>query len=125
MGTLRGELKTELTLREKQVADLVVDGRSNRDVARLLKISEETVKAHLNHVFNKLGCDSRMQLQGLLTRPDDRKRVQDLRLEKIRLTHRLAAIEEALALLGEDDETKKPAIDFTPRAGDVAGVRTN
>jgi DNA-binding CsgD family transcriptional regulator len=119
----RGEEKRRLTVREKQVVNLVVEGRSNRQVGQLLDISEETVKLHLYRAYNKLGIDTRHQLLALLTGKDFR--IRELRLEWIRVTHRLSAIEEQLAFLGEDHEGKKPAFDIDSRAGDVAGVRTN
>ncbi len=51
--------RAELSARELEVLRLVADGLSNREVARSLFLSEATVKTHLNHVFGKLGADSR------------------------------------------------------------------
>jgi len=51
-----------LSAREAQVARAVTAGRSNREVADLLFISERTVKAHLGAVFEKLGVRDRLQL---------------------------------------------------------------
>ena len=51
-----------LSVREAQVARAVAVGRSNREVADLLFISERTVKAHLGSVFEKLGVRDRLQL---------------------------------------------------------------
>ena len=51
-----------LSVREAQVARAVTAGRSNREVAALLFISERTVKAHLGTVFEKLGVRDRLQL---------------------------------------------------------------
>jgi DNA-binding NarL/FixJ family response regulator len=51
-----------LSAREVQVAQAVAEGRSNREVADLLSISERTVKAHLGSVFEKLGLRDRLQL---------------------------------------------------------------
>ncbi|GAB3581333.1 response regulator [Calidifontibacter terrae] len=48
-----------LSARELEVLRLVASGRTNRDVARDLFLSEATVKTHLVHVFGKLGVDSR------------------------------------------------------------------
>ncbi|MGB3699339.1 MAG: response regulator transcription factor [Gordonia sp. (in: high G+C Gram-positive bacteria)] len=48
-----------LTPREQQILEAVADGRSNRDIARLLFLSEGTVKTHLTNVFGKLGVRSR------------------------------------------------------------------
>lgn len=51
-----------LSTREAQVARAVAAGRSNKEVAALLFISERTVKAHLGAVFEKLGVRDRLQL---------------------------------------------------------------
>jgi non-specific serine/threonine protein kinase len=51
-----------LTSRKRQIAALVGEGMSNRDIARQLGISKRTVDAHLEHIFGKLGISSRVQL---------------------------------------------------------------
>lgn len=51
--------RAELSAREQEVLRLVAEGLSNREVARRLVVSEATVKTHLNHVFTKLGAESR------------------------------------------------------------------
>ena len=51
-----------LSEREVQVARVVAAGKSNREVAHQLHISERTVKAHLGSVFEKLGVRDRVQL---------------------------------------------------------------
>ena len=51
-----------LSAREAQVARTVAAGRSNKEVADLLFISERTVKAHLSAVFEKLHVRDRLQL---------------------------------------------------------------
>ncbi|MET0480596.1 MAG: response regulator transcription factor [Mycetocola sp.] len=48
-----------LTTREAEVLSLVADGRSNRDIAKSLFLSEATVKSHLVHIFTKLQVSSR------------------------------------------------------------------
>ena len=48
-----------LTGRETEILRLVGQGRSNREIARQLYISERTVKNHLTHVFGKLGVPDR------------------------------------------------------------------
>jgi DNA-binding CsgD family transcriptional regulator len=51
-----------LTPAEERVAALVAEGRTNREVAAALFLSERTVEGHLSHVFGKLGVRSRTEL---------------------------------------------------------------
>lgn len=51
----------QLTLRERDVLDLVSQGLSNKQIARQLQISEHTVKFHLSSLFAKLGVSSRTE----------------------------------------------------------------
>jgi predicted ATPase/DNA-binding CsgD family transcriptional regulator len=67
---------TGLTARERDVARLVAQGLSNRQVADALVITERTAESHLGHVFTKLGLRSRTQLAvwaieyGLVPKPE-------------------------------------------------------
>jgi len=51
-----------LTRRERQVAELVHEGLSNKEIADVLVISRRTVEAHVEHVLVKLGFTSRTQV---------------------------------------------------------------
>ncbi|MGW3414078.1 helix-turn-helix transcriptional regulator [Streptomyces sp. NPDC000888] len=51
-----------LTPRQLQVALLVADGMTNRQIAQQLDIAEWTVVNHVRHVMRKLGCASRVQV---------------------------------------------------------------
>ena len=62
------DLLGRLTKRERQVAQWVSKGASNRDVAIALHISERTVKAHLTTIFEKLQVQDRFQLAVLVNR---------------------------------------------------------
>jgi len=55
----RAELPAGLTEREAEVLRLVAAGRSNRDIASELVISEHTVARHVQNIFAKLGVSSR------------------------------------------------------------------
>ncbi len=52
---------SELTDREREVLEHVVDGKTNREIAYTLGISEKTVEKHLNNVFEKLNVRSRVE----------------------------------------------------------------
>jgi DNA-binding NarL/FixJ family response regulator len=51
-----------LTSRERQVLDLILMARSNREIARQLGIEERTVKAHVGRLMRKTGSDNRIEL---------------------------------------------------------------
>ena len=51
-----------LTPRELDVVTSIVEGCSNRDIARQYKLSEETVKRHLSNIFDKTGVSTRLEL---------------------------------------------------------------
>ena len=57
-----GATIADLTPREQDVAALVADGRSNREIAASLFLSEKTIERHLSHVFAKLGISTRASL---------------------------------------------------------------
>lgn len=57
-GTGRGSTLTE---REREVLGLIADGRSNREIARALVLSEKTVKTHVSNILMKLDLADRTQ----------------------------------------------------------------
>ena len=59
-----------LTPAEEKVATLVAEGKTNREVAAALFLSERTVEGHLSHVFAKLGVRSRTELTRVLASPE-------------------------------------------------------
>ena len=52
---------SDLTGRELEVLRLIVAGRSNKEIGAALKISEATVKSHVNSILGKLGVNDRTQ----------------------------------------------------------------
>ena len=66
ISTRKSVSMDELTKRERQVAQAVADGLSNREIAERLSISERTVKARLTSVFQKMDVRDRVQLALLL-----------------------------------------------------------
>jgi DNA-binding NarL/FixJ family response regulator len=62
-----------LTRRELEILQLVAEGHSNAQLARMLWVTEQTVKFHLSNIYRKLGVSNRTeasrwaQLQGLLS----------------------------------------------------------
>lgn len=57
-ATARGPALTD---RERQVLGLIADGRSNREIARTLVLSEKTVKTHVSNILMKLDLADRTQ----------------------------------------------------------------
>ena len=55
-----------LSVREREVAKEIEKGMSNKEIASALGITERTVKAHLSHVYEKLGVSDRLALAMLL-----------------------------------------------------------
>jgi DNA-binding NarL/FixJ family response regulator len=68
-----------LTRREMEILQLVAEGHSNAQLARMLWVTEQTVKFHLSNIYRKLGVSNRTeasrwaQLQGLLNAPVERQ----------------------------------------------------
>ena len=58
----------KLTPRETEVLRLVAEGKANKEIARLLRISEQTAKSHVHEILGKLGMLSRTQAAVYATR---------------------------------------------------------
>ncbi len=52
---------SDLTTREAQVLRLLVAGKSNKEIASALKVTEGTIKVHVNHILKKLGTSGRTE----------------------------------------------------------------
>jgi DNA-binding NarL/FixJ family response regulator len=97
-GTLGGrvvdafdnKLASTLTRRQRDVLNLIVQGRSNKEIARSLKLGEGTVKVHVAALFSKLGVNRRAAVAIAGSRfiteaakggdPDSRPRVEAVRI---------------------------------------------
>jgi DNA-binding NarL/FixJ family response regulator len=55
-----------LSARETQIAELILRGLGNREIAHTLGITTATTKKHLGRIFDKVGVDSRAQLMAKL-----------------------------------------------------------
>jgi len=66
------DVSARLTRRERQIALLVADGLSSKQIAYDLELSEGTVKLHLHSVFRKLGAAKRSDVVGTVDKIRDR-----------------------------------------------------
>ena len=53
--------RSELSHRELEILKLISKGKSNKEIAHLLSISDGTVRVHASNIFSKLGCSDRAQ----------------------------------------------------------------
>jgi DNA-binding CsgD family transcriptional regulator len=67
IATAHGSQTGPLARREVEVAELVAEGLSNKQVAARLLISERTVATHVGHILDKLGFKSRAQIAGWIS----------------------------------------------------------
>jgi DNA-binding NarL/FixJ family response regulator len=60
--------RSNLTLREIQILEFLAEGKSNKEIASFLSISDETVKTHLKRLYEKLGASDRAQAVAIALR---------------------------------------------------------
>jgi DNA-binding NarL/FixJ family response regulator len=58
--------RPQLTSREKQIVELILKAESNREIARKLGISTQTVTAHVGRLMRKTGTDNRINLASFM-----------------------------------------------------------
>jgi len=56
------DFMSELTEKEKEIALMIADGLSNKEIAKKMKIALSTVKGHIHHIFEKVGISDRVSL---------------------------------------------------------------
>jgi DNA-binding NarL/FixJ family response regulator len=59
--SLPGELPEQLTLREREVLEMIVEGLTNKEIAAELSISAHTVKFHISSIMGKLNASTRTE----------------------------------------------------------------
>jgi DNA-binding NarL/FixJ family response regulator len=69
-GKRRDGGEFQLSGREFEIATLVAEGKTNREIATELFLSDRTVESHLTRIFAKLGVSSRAAVGGVLARSD-------------------------------------------------------
>ena len=57
----REGIRFKISGREAEVLRLITEGFTNKEIAQILKVSHNTVKSHVVHIFNKLGVNDRTQ----------------------------------------------------------------
>ncbi len=60
-----GQVEAALTAREREIVSLVAEGRSNKEIARHLGVTDGTVKIHLHNIYRKLDVGNRTALTAL------------------------------------------------------------
>ncbi len=53
--------ETALTLKEARILELIMDGKSNKEICQQLYIEQSTLKSHINHIYKKLGISTRKE----------------------------------------------------------------
>ena len=51
---------TDLTPRELEIIQLVIEGKTNKEIAREIFLSKKTVEFHLDHIYSKIGIRTRL-----------------------------------------------------------------
>jgi two-component system nitrate/nitrite response regulator NarL len=59
---LPADKQSSLTRRERQIARVIAEGATNKEIGRRLRMAEGTVKVHLHHIYCKLGIANRTAL---------------------------------------------------------------
>ena len=103
-----GRMASELSPRQREILDLVAEGRTSKEIAVTLGISESTVNWHLANAFERLGASSRAEAVALAIRSNGADRAASVSPARAPPTtavarvgwRRLIAIAIAIAILG-------------------------
>ena len=68
MGKTMETITAPVTPRETQILNYIADGNSNKQIARILEISEQTIKNHVSSILRKLNADDRAHAVALAIR---------------------------------------------------------
>jgi DNA-binding NarL/FixJ family response regulator len=68
-----------LTRREREIAELIAEGLSNREIAERLVIAKRTADSHVEHILAKLGFNSRTQIATWTVSRHEQARARDRR----------------------------------------------
>src|SRR5215211_6928736 len=107
----------KLTSRQTQIAMLISEGLSNKEVGRRLKLAEGTIKLHLHNIYTKLGLRNRTALSVFVIQSahdlpcspsQEPGTTPPARTERPR--HRLAAVHDSIGCAKRDDEALSPAL---------------
>jgi two-component system, NarL family, nitrate/nitrite response regulator NarL len=61
----------QLTMREREIVNLIAEGLSNREIAERLHIATYTVKSHVHNILEKLALNTRLQIAAYLRKEND------------------------------------------------------
>lgn len=69
--------KTTLSNREKEVLECLLQGLSNKEIAKILNVTHHTIKAHVGVIIHKLGAKNRLDAAMIAVKNDLLNRPQD------------------------------------------------
>ena len=94
---------TELSNREREVMELLLEGKSNKQIALALSISERTVEFHLRNIYNKFQVNSRVELVlklGNSTVADEGEAAENR--DRLSLWNWAQSLREAVSTIGKE-----------------------